>query len=147
MTFAVVHGPNLGRLGSREPAVYGTATLAELTAALDEWAARVGVALQHFQSNHEGALIDFLEAGVGVLAGAVLNPGALTHYSLALRDAVAALPYPVVEVHLSNIHAREPFRRDSVIAAVSRGQVIGFGALGYRLALEALWELTKSPST
>jgi 3-dehydroquinate dehydratase-2 len=143
MTFAVINGPNLGRLGQREPSVYGRTTLAEISAMLDRWAAAHGVELVHFQSNHEGALIDCLEDGAGRWAGAVLNAGALTHYSLALRDAIAALPYPVVEVHLSNVHAREAFRRRSVIAEVTRGQIAGFGPLGYRLALEALYAWTQ----
>jgi 3-dehydroquinate dehydratase-2 len=145
--FGVVNGPNLGRLGQREPGVYGTGTLDELKAELDAWAATRGAQLAHVQSNHEGALIDALEAGVGVWAGAVLNAGALTHYSWALRDAIAALPYPVVEVHLTNVHAREAFRHQSVLAAVVRGQIVGFGRLGYRLALEALWEWSRTAGT
>ena len=140
MILGVLNGPNLGRLGEREPAVYGRTTLPELTAQLDAWAQSEGVYLEHVQSNHEGALIDALEGGIGRWAGAVLNAGALTHYSLALRDAIAALPYPVVEVHLSNIHARESFRHRSVLAPVCRGQIVGMGPAGYRLALFALSE-------
>jgi 3-dehydroquinate dehydratase-2 len=140
--FGVLNGPNLARLGQREPAIYGTRTLQAITDALDAWAVSQDVRLEHFQSNHEGALIDRLEAGVGHWHGAVFNPGAFTHYSLALRDAIAALPYPVIEVHLSNIHAREAFRDRSVIAPATWGQIAGLGELGYRLGLEAL--LTRS---
>ena len=136
----MVHGPNLGRLGEREPAVYGVMTLAELTDALGAWGQAHGVAVEAHQSNGEGSLIDFLEAGVGRLDGTVLNPGALAHYGWALRDCIAALPYPVVEVHLTNVFQREGFRRRLVLAPVTAGQITGLGPLGYRLALEALAE-------
>jgi 3-dehydroquinate dehydratase-2 len=137
---AVVHGPNLGRLGEREPAVYGAVTLDELNHALISWGKGHDVAVEAHQSNAEGSLIDFLEGGVGRLDGAVLNPGALAHYGLALRDCIAALPYPVVEVHLTNVFQRERFRHRLVLAPVVAGQITGMGPLGYRLALEALLE-------
>jgi 3-dehydroquinate dehydratase-2 len=135
----VLHGPNLNLLGTREPAVYGRATLAEVDRLIHAHARRRGVRVECRQSNVEGELIGWLQgaAGRGFL-GVVLNPGAFTHYSLALRDAVAAITIPVVEVHLSNIHDREEFRRHSVIAAVARGQIAGFGPLSYLLALDAL---------
>ncbi len=135
----LANGPNLGRLGQREPALYGTATLAEIEAAAVEWGRERGVAIEAFQANGEGALIDFFEAGVGRLDGAVLNPGALAHYGWALRDCIAALPYPVVEVHLTNVFQREPFRHRMVLAAATVGQITGLGAIGYQLALEALY--------
>lgn len=137
---AVVNGPNLGRLGRREPAIYGERTWdaiwAELTCAFRE------VELRYFQSNHEGAIIDYLETleDSGV-EGLVVNAGALTHQSYALRDALKALTIPAVEVHLSNVHARESFRRRSLLAPVVRGQIAGFGPLSYRLAIEALIRL------
>ena len=136
----MIHGPNLGRLGEREPAVYGTVTLDEINQGLISWGQAHGVAVEAHQSNGEGALIDCLEAGVGRLDGAVLNPGALGHYGLALRDCIAALPYPVVEVHLTNVFQRERFRHRLVLTPVMAGQILGLGPLGYRLALEALTE-------
>jgi 3-dehydroquinate dehydratase-2 len=138
---AIVNGPNLGQLGRREPALYGTETLTDIVARARTLAAARGVELEDFQSNHEGALIDFLEERGPCLDGVVLNAGALTHYGLALRDAVAALLCPVVEVHLTNVHRREPFRRRSVLSAVCAGQIVGFGAMGYLLAIEALLAL------
>ncbi len=134
----VLNGPNLNLLGSREPAIYGTATLADIRAICEEAGARAGLAIDFRQSNHEGVLIDALHEAPGRHAGVVLNAGAYTHSSIALRDAVAAIGLPVVEVHLSNIHAREPFRRHSHVGPVALGMICGFGPHGYALAIEAL---------
>jgi 3-dehydroquinate dehydratase-2 len=135
----VLHGPNLNLLGTREPAVYGRATLADVDKLIRDHGRDLGVRVESRQSNAEGQLIDWLQAasreGFG---GVVFNPGAFTHYSIALRDAVAAIGVPVVEVHLSNVHGREEFRRHSVIAPVARGQIAGFGPLSYLLGLDAL---------
>lgn len=133
----VLNGPNLNLLGTREPGHYGRTTLADIIQALESDAARAEppVAIRHLQSNHEGALVDAIqELGPGAL-GLIINPGALTHYSIALRDAISGVGVPTVEVHISNIHAREEFRHHSFIAAVARGQIAGLGATGYRLAL------------
>jgi 3-dehydroquinate dehydratase-2 len=137
-TIAVVHGPNLNMLGQREPAIYGHTTLAEIDAALSARAAGAGLRLISVQSNHEGALIDFLQNEGRNAAGVIINPGALTHYGLALRDALAALSAPIIEVHLSNVYRREPFRHTSVVAPVATGQITGLGWRGYLLALEWL---------
>ncbi len=134
----VLHGPNLNLTGRREPAIYGTTTLAEIDAALEARAAALGWSLAIYQSNHEGALVDFLHAHFQNCDAIVINPGALTHYGLALRDALAAMDVPIIEVHLSNIHARESWRHHSVVAEIARGQIIGLGWYGYVLALEAL---------
>jgi 3-dehydroquinate dehydratase-2 len=138
MRVLVLHGPNLNLLGEREPELYGRTTLAEIDARLAEFARERGAELAAFQSNHEGALIDRIHAERGRCTGIIVNPGGLTHTSVSLRDALAASGAPVIEVHLSNIHARESFRRRSFIAAIARGQICGLGALGYELALRAL---------
>lgn len=134
----VVHGPNLNLLGAREPEIYGETTLAEIDEDLAELARDRGCALSSFQSNHEGALIDCVQDAVGGADGILINPGGLTHSSVALRDALAATGLPVVEVHLSNIFAREEFRKHSFVSEVALGVVTGFGPMSYRLGLEAL---------
>lgn len=139
MHILVLHGPNLNLLGTREPEVYGRATLAEIDSDLIALAAEFGVTIETFQSNHEGALIDRIHvASREGVAGILINPGAFTHTSIALRDALSAVSLPAIEVHLSNIHARESFRRRSHIAPVVIAQVAGFGAAGYGLALRGL---------
>ena len=137
----VLHGPNLNLTGRREPEVYGRATLEEIDAELTRRAAERGAELRIVQSNHEGALLDALHLAMGWADGAMINPGALTHYSYALRDAVAAVGYPVVEVHLSLPAAREPFRHESVIAPACRAQIAGLGGFSYLLALDAVLHL------
>jgi 3-dehydroquinate dehydratase-2 len=133
----VIHGPNLNLLGTREPQIYGSTTLADIDADLVRRAAELGVAVESFQSNHEGALIDRVQAARGSASAIVINPGGYTHTSVALRDALAAVGLPVIEVHLSNVAAREEFRHRSLIAPIATGAIVGLGAIGYRLALEA----------
>lgn len=134
----VIHGPNLNLLGTREPEVYGTVTLEKIDSMIRDWAASNDVDVRIIQSNHEGAILDEIHSGSGKVQGILINPGAFTHYSYAIRDAIAAVGIPAVEVHLSNIHARETFRHTSVIAPVALGQICGFGAQSYMLGLEGL---------
>ncbi|MEE8432038.1 MAG: type II 3-dehydroquinate dehydratase [Candidatus Desulfatibia sp.] len=134
----VVHGPNLNMLGQREPEVYGTTTLKAINASLDELGKKLGLLLETFQSNHEGAIVEKIQEAVGEQNGLIINPAALTHTSIAIRDALLLLDIPVIEVHLSNIYKREPFRRKSMISDVATAQITGFGMQGYTMALEAL---------
>jgi 3-dehydroquinate dehydratase-2 len=134
----VLHGPNLNLLGTREPQVYGALTLAEIDRRLKETGEALGLEVQTFQSNSEGGLIDALQEARTWAKGVVFNPGAFTHTSVALRDAVAAIGIPVVEVHLSNVQAREEFRRVSMVAPVCKGSIAGFGWRSYQLGLQAL---------
>lgn len=140
MKIAVINGPNLNLLGRREPHIYGTDTLDDIARRITEMTTELGVELEFFQSNSEGAIIDELHAaryerGIDAV---VINPGAFTHYSIAIRDAISAIEIPVIEVHLSNIHAREPFREHSVIAAVCKGRIEGLGWRGYVAAVRVL---------
>lgn len=135
----ILHGPNLNLLGQREPEVYGRQTLADINTSLASLAEELGFAVEAVQSNHEGVLIDRIHAAEGDgFSGIVINPGGLTHTSVALRDAIASITLPVIEAHLSNIHAREAFRHHSYVSAVVLGQVAGFGAMSYQLALRGL---------
>jgi 3-dehydroquinate dehydratase-2 len=141
----VLHGPNLNLLGTREPQIYGRTTLAEIDESLTALAGELGVEVESFQSNHEGALIDRIQAARGSVAAVVVNAGGLTHTSVSLRDALAAAGAPVVEVHLSNLYAREEFRHHSLIAPIAAGQISGFGAESYRLGLRAAVQLARGP--
>ncbi len=137
MRILVLNGPNLNLLGTREPSVYGTVTLADIETILRQRAAQLGAELDFRQSNHEGQLIDWIHEAKGRWDTILLNAGAYTHTSIAIRDAIAAADVSTIEVHLSNVMAREPFRHHSMIAPVCRGQIAGFGAQSYLLALEA----------
>ena len=141
MRILILNGPNLNLLGTREPQVYGALTLDAINAKLRAWADERGIELRYAQSNHEGALIDALHDARAWADGIVINAGAYTHTSIALRDAIAAVSLPTIEVHLSNVYAREEFRHTSLIAPVCQGVIAGLGWVGYRLAIEALVEM------
>lgn len=138
MKVLVLHGPNLNLLGKREPEIYGHQTLAGINDALSAQAASAGVTLRHLQSNHAGVLIDAIHDAYGSVDGIVINPGGLTHTSVALRDALAGVAIPFVEVHLSNVYAREPFRHHSYLSPIALGVISGFGPNSYSLGLSAL---------
>ena len=137
-TIALLHGPNLNLLGQREPHIYGTATLADYEAAVAAVAAEHGHVVEAFQSNHEGALVDAIHAARTGAAAIIINPGAFTHYSWAIHDALNAFSGPIIEVHISNPNAREPWRHTSVVAPVATGSIIGLGLHGYELAVQAV---------
>ena len=141
MRVLVIHGPNLNLLGEREPHIYGTLTLADIDARIQTLAQELGLEVRTMQHNSEGAIIDALHAARKDADAVLLNPGAYTHYSYAIADAIAAIPVPVIEVHLSNVHAREAFRRNSVVAPVCAGSIGGFGVDSYLLALRAAAQL------
>lgn len=142
-TIFVLNGPNLNLLGTREPRIYGTQTLADISTTLEQRAKSLKFNLDIRQSNHEGVLVDWLQEALAKASAVIINGGAYAHTSVAIRDAVAALPIPVIEVHMSNVYAREHFRRQSMIAQVARGSIVGFGALSYLLALDAAAHLCK----
>jgi 3-dehydroquinate dehydratase II len=137
----VLHGPNLNLLGVREPGIYGCATLESINLSLHDLARELGCTLSIIQSNHEGVLVDAIQSAAGAASGILINPAAYTHTSVALRDALAAVGLPTVEVHLSNIHRREEFRHHSYIAPIAAGQICGFGPDSYLLGLRALFTL------
>jgi len=146
MQLLVLHGPNLNLLGTREPGLYGSSTLAEIDGALQHQAASLGVALASFQSNHEGALVDRIHQARGHCDGILINAAAYTHTSVAIRDALLAVEIPFVELHLSNTHAREPFRNHSTLADKAIGVICGFGPTSYRLALDGLVDRLRQSS-
>ena len=143
MRILVLHGPNLNLLGRREPHIYGKETLADINARLEALARELGTELVIVQSNHEGVLIDTLHANIHKADGAIINPAGITHYGIPLHDAIAAMPFPVIEVHLSNIAAREEWRHHSIISSAAHGTVQGFGWRSYSAALRLLVEMAR----
>ena len=145
-TILVVHGPNLNMLGGREPSVYGTSTLHEIDEEIKQTAAECGMAAETFQSNHEGEIVEKIHEALAGYDALIINPAAYTHTSIAIRDALLMLEIPVIEVHLSNVHGREPFRHKSMIADVVTGQVVGFGKDGYLMAVKAVSNMIRKAS-
>ena len=142
-TILLLHGPNLNLLGQREPEIYGTATLDDYVSSVSEWASQAGFAMEDFQTNHEGQLVDAIHAARGRVDAIIINAGAFTHYAWSLHDALATFSGPVIEVHISNPNAREPWRHTSVIAPVANGTIAGLGMMGYELAVQAVTRLLK----
>jgi 3-dehydroquinate dehydratase-2 len=147
MKLLLVNGPNLNTLGKREPSIYGTDTLPEIVGRVEKRGAEMGAEVVAFQSNHEGAIIDFLQEQAEGAVGLIINPGALAHSSIALRDAIAGSGLTAIEVHISNVYAREPFRHRSVISAVCKGMITGLGWRGYLYALDAVVAATQEGGT
>ena len=137
----IIHGPNLSMLGKREPDIYGTTTLDEINSTLEELGNRLGIAVETFQSNHEGAIVDKIQQDAVIQNGLIINPAAFTHTSIAIRDSLLLLDIPVIEIHLSNFYKREPFRHKSLISDVVTAQITGLGVTGYSMALKALAEM------
>jgi 3-dehydroquinate dehydratase II len=137
----VIHGPNLNLLGTREPEIYGKTTLNDVNSSLEKIGHRLGLGVETFQSNHEGAIVDKIQQAVSDQNGLIINPAAYTHTSIAIRDALAALDIPIIEIHISNIYKRESFRHQSLISGVVTAQIKGFGVRGYFMALEAMAEM------
>ena len=146
MKILVLHGPNLNLFGRREPHIYGTTTLSEIDARLQTLAGELGVTLESIQSNHEGTLVDFLHAHIDDAQGALVNPAGLTQHGVSLHDAIKAMPFPTIEVHMSNIAAREAWRAHSIISPAVRGTVQGLGPQSYLAALRALVEMKRQPA-
>lgn len=140
----IIHGPNLNMLGTREPELYGKTTLEEIDSTLKELGEELGLVIETFQSNHEGAIVDKIQESMGTQNGLMINPAAYTHTSIAIRDALLLLDIPVIEIHISNIYKREPFRHKSLISDVATAQVSGFGVKGYSMALKALAEMIQN---
>jgi 3-dehydroquinate dehydratase-2 len=140
----IIHGPNLNMLGKREPEIYGNTTLEEINASLLQLGNQAGLSLETFQSNHEGEIVSRIQEAAGVCDGLIINPGAYTHTSIAIRDAVLMLDCPIIEIHLSNIYKRESFRHQSMLADIVTAQLTGFGVQGYSMALEAIIKMTGS---
>lgn len=147
MSILVINGPNLNTLGTREPEIYGKTTLTEIEDSMRQYGEIRGLTLEFFQSNHEGSIVDVIQEKGASSQAIIINPGALTHTSVALRDALSQVLSPVIEVHISNVHAREEFRRLSYISGVSTGQIVGLGTQGYLLALDYLADLFEKGST
>ncbi|RJP77228.1 MAG: type II 3-dehydroquinate dehydratase [Desulfobacteraceae bacterium] len=141
----VIHGPNLNMLGKREPEIYGKETLDDINHKITLKGSEISLAVETFQSNHEGAVVEKIQSAMGNFNGLIINPAAFTHTSVAIRDAVLLLDMPVIEVHLSNIYKREPFRHKSMLADVVTGQIAGLGTIGYILALEAIADMVQKP--